>query len=243
MTIKAPLLSVRGLSKSFGGLRALSNVDFDVMQGEIFGIIGPNGAGKTTLFSCLSGLHKPTAGQAHFAGRRIDGMRPHDICHLGIARTFQIVRPFNGMSVLENVKVAAFARHAASAQAEHHAYLALEKIGLDHLANRDAERLSVAEMRRLEIARAIATEPKLLLLDEMLAGLTATEATALCDQIRDINARGVTIVMVEHSVPIISQLCGNSVVLYFGEVLAQGTTRDVLSDVRVQEAYLGSTAS
>lgn len=243
MSAQQPLLAVAGLNKTFGGLKAVSDVSFGVMPGEIFGIIGPNGAGKTTLFNCLSGLLPLSAGSVHFEGRRIDGMRPHDICRLGLARTFQIVRPFHGMSVLENVKVASFARHPSSAAAEHHARLALGRIGMAHLADLDAERLSVAEMRRLEIARAIATEPRLLLLDEMLAGLTPTEAAALCEQIQRINAEGITIVMVEHSVPIISQLCGNAIVLNFGELLASGNTRAVLADARVQDAYLGSSVS
>ena len=239
---REPLLRVSGLGKAFGGLKAVSDVSFSVEAGEIFGIIGPNGAGKTTLFNCLSGLLAPSAGTVTLSGRRIDGMRPHDICRLGLARTFQIVRPFHGMSVLENVKVAAYGRHPASADAERHALIALQRIGMAHLAPVDAERLSVAEMRRLEIARALATEPRLLLLDEMLAGLTATEAAALCDQIRDVNASGVTIVMVEHSVPIISDLCGNAIVLNFGEMLASGTVQAVLADRDVQEAYLGSVA-
>lgn len=243
MSAGQPLLAVSGLGKSFGGLKAVSDVSFSVMPGEIFGIIGPNGAGKTTLFNCLSGLLPLSAGTVHLDGRRIDGMRPHEICKLGLGRTFQIVRPFHGMSVLENVKVAAFGRHPSSAAAEHHARLALGRIGMTHLADLDAERLSVAEMRRLEIARAIATEPRLLLLDEVLAGLTATEAAELCDHILRVKAEGITIVMVEHSVPIVSQLCGNAIVLNFGETLASGTTRSVLADARVQEAYLGSAVS
>ncbi|MBP2229415.1 ABC-type branched-subunit amino acid transport system ATPase component [Azospirillum agricola] len=239
----APILEVRDLGKSFGGLRALSGVSFAVPAGAVFGIIGPNGAGKTTLFNCLSGLLKPSGGQILFEGRRIDGLRPHDICRLGLARTFQIVRPFKGMSVIENVMVASYGRYPASADAERHAFEALRAIAMDHLAGTDAERLSVAEMRRLEIARAIATEPRLLLLDEMLAGLTATEAGALCDQIVELNRRGITIVMVEHSVPVISRMCARSVVINFGSLLAEGATQDVLRDPRVQDAYLGSAAA
>ncbi|NYZ16155.1 ABC transporter ATP-binding protein [Azospirillum sp. RWY-5-1] len=236
------ILEVTDLGKFFGGLRALSGVCFTVWRGEIFGIIGPNGAGKTTLFNCLSGALKPSTGRIGLDGRRIDGLHPHDICRLGLARTFQIVRPFQGMTVLGNVMVAAYGRHPATADAEHHAHEALRSIGMAHLAHLDAERLSVAEMRRLEIARAIATEPRLLLLDEMLAGLTATEAAALCDQIVALNGRGITIVMVEHSVPVISRMCARSIVLNFGTLLAEGTTQDVLRDPRVQEAYLGSAA-
>ena len=236
------LLEVRGLTKRFRGLKAVSEVGFAVPQGAIVALIGPNGAGKTTTFNLIAGVFPPDEGEVVLADRTITGLRPNRICAAGIGRTFQIVRPFQGMTVLGNVMVAAYGRHPATADAEHHAQEALRSIGMAHLAHLDAERLSVAEMRRLEIARAIATEPRLLLLDEMLAGLTATEAAALCDQIVALNARGITIVMVEHSVPVISRMCARSIVLNFGTLLAEGTTQDVLRDPRVQEAYLGSAA-
>jgi branched-chain amino acid transport system ATP-binding protein len=218
-------------------------VSFAVESGEIFGIIGPNGAGKTTLFNCLSGLIPPSSGQVSFAGRRIDGLRPHDICRLGLARTFQLVRPFHGMSVVENVMVASYGRYRQPAEARAHALLALERVGMRRLAEQDAERLSVAELRRLEIARAIATEPQMLLLDEMMAGLTATESDELCQQVVALNRGGMTVLMVEHSVPIVRRLCGNAIVLNFGAMLARGHVEDVLADPAVQDAYLGSAAA
>ncbi len=236
------LLDIDGVGKSFGGLTALRDVRFQVPQGAIMGIIGPNGAGKTTLFNCISGLMKPDTGCVRFGGREIQGLRPHRICRLGLARTFQIVRPFRGMSVLENVKVAAFARHDRGPAAEAHARAVLADLGMAHMADTDAGILGVADLRRLEIARALATDPQVLLLDEMLAGLTATEAAALCDQIRALRDRGLTILLVEHSVPVVQALCDRAVVLNFGEVLTQGRTAEVLADERVQEAYLGSAA-
>jgi branched-chain amino acid transport system ATP-binding protein len=236
------LLDIDGVGKSFGGLTALRDVRFQVPQGAIMGIIGPNGAGKTTLFNCISGLMKPDTGRVRFAGREIQGLRPHRICRLGLARTFQIVRPFRGMSVLENVKVAAFARHDRDAAAEARARAVLADLGMAHMADTDAGILGVAELRRLEIARALATDPQVLLLDEMLAGLTATEAAALCDQIRALRDHGLTILLVEHSVPVVQALCDRAVVLNFGELLTEGRTADVLADERVQEAYLGSAA-
>ncbi len=236
------LLDVDGIGKSFGGLTALRDVAFQVPQGAIMGIIGPNGAGKTTLFNCISGLMKPDAGRVRFGGREIQGLRPHRICRLGLARTFQIVRPFRGMSVLENVKVAAFARHDRGPAAEARARAVLADLGMAQMAATDAGILGVAELRRLEIARALATDPQVLLLDEMLAGLTATEAAALCDQIRTLRDRGLTILLVEHSVPVVSALCDRAVVLNFGEVLTEGATAAVLADARVQDAYLGSAA-
>ncbi len=241
--MSTPLLQVSDLGRSFGGLQALSDVSFSVEAGEVFGIIGPNGAGKTTLFNCISGLIPPSTGSVRFAGQRIDTMRPHDICRLGLARTFQLVRPFHGMTVVENVMVASYGRYRQPAEARAHAFLALERVGMQDLAEEDAERLSVAEMRRLEIARAIATEPRLLLLDEMMAGLTATESDHLCEQVLALNRSGITVIMVEHSVPIIRRLCGNAIVLNFGAMLARGHVEEVLADPAVQDAYLGSAAA
>ena len=237
------LLEVRGVSKSFGGLAALKNVSFHVGQNELFAIIGPNGAGKTTLFNCIAGALKLSAGEILFEGRRIEGRPPHEICQRGLVRTFQIVQPFRGMTVVENVKVAAFARHSSSAEAEKAAYHVLDRLGMDSLASSDAEELNVAQLRRLEIARALATEPKLLLLDEMLAGLTSTEATAMCDQIRELPRHGIAVIVVEHSIPVVRSLCERAVVITFGEVLAEGATHDIIADPRVQEAYLGKAES
>jgi len=238
-----PLLQLHGVSKSFGGLHALSDVTFAVDAAEIFAIIGPNGAGKTTLFNCIAGATAPTSGEILFDGSRIDGRRPHEVCQRGLARTFQIVKPFRGMTVLENVKVAAFSRHRTGAAAEAAAERVLARMGMLDVADVDAEELGVAQLRRLEIARALATQPKLLLLDEMLAGLTAIEASAMCDRIRQLPEDGIAVIVVEHSIPIVSRLCPRAVVLTFGKVLLQGPTREVIADSRTQEAYLGTARS
>jgi len=181
------------------------------------------------------------AGQVRFDGTRIDGAPPHEICRHGLVRTFQIVKPFRGMTVAENVKVAAFSRHPSAREAERAARRVLEDVGMDELADVDADTLNVAQLRRLEIARALATEPRLLLLDEMLAGLTGPEAQAMCEQIRGLAARGIAVIVVEHSVPVVLSLCENALVLNFGEMLTHGRTAEVIRDPRVQEAYLGST--
>jgi len=234
-----PCLSVKGLIKAFGGLTALGNVGFEVDERSIFGIIGPNGAGKTTLFSCLSGLLCPDAGSIVFHGAELAGQAPAAVCRHGIARTFQIVRPFHGMTVLENVMVGAFFRHRARAAARRAAEGVLEQLGMQALAARDAASLGVADLRALEVARCLATEPKLLLLDEMLAGLTRPEAERMGRKIQDLRDGGMTIMLVEHSVPAIASLCDRVLVLNFGEVLAQGPTDGVLRDPAVEAAYLG----
>ena len=233
------LLQLKAVGKSFGGLRALDNVSFSVAAGEIFAIIGPNGAGKTTLFNCIAGALRPTDGEILFDGRRIDGRPPHEICAYGLVRTFQIVKPFRGMTVLENIKVAAFARHARPREAEAAAHRVLAHLGMEAFAETDADELNVAQLRRLEIARALATQPRLLLLDEMLAGLTPAEAAAMCDLIRELPRQGIAVIVVEHSIPVVRSLCERAVVITFGEVLAEGLTADVIADPRVQEAYLG----
>jgi branched-chain amino acid transport system ATP-binding protein len=234
------LLRLSSVSKRFGGLQALSDVSFAVEAGEILAIIGPNGAGKTTLFNCIAGATAPTSGEILLDGHRIDGLRPHQLCERGLARTFQIVKPFRGMTVLENVKVAALSQHRSAAAAEAAASAMLEQLGMLGVAAVDAEELTVAELRRLEIARALATRPRLLLLDEMLAGLTVAEAAEMCDRIRRLPEDGIAVVVVEHSVPIVSRLCSRAVVLDFGRVLMEGPTADVIADPRTQAAYLGT---
>lgn len=233
------LLELRNVGKAFGGLKALNDVSFSVAPGEIFAIIGPNGAGKTTLFNCIAGAMAPTQGEILFRDRRIDSRPPHEICARGLVRTFQIVKPFRGMTVLENVKVAAFVRHRHAADAAAAARRVLVHLGMEAFAETDADELNVAQMRRLEIARALATEPKLLLLDEMLAGLTPAEAQAMCDLIRELPKQGIAVIVVEHSIPVVRSLCERAVVITFGEVLAEGPTTEVIADPRVQEAYLG----
>ncbi|MFC3051921.1 ABC transporter ATP-binding protein [Kordiimonas pumila] len=237
------LLDVQSISKSFGGLKALQDVHFSVDENEIFAVIGPNGAGKTTLFNCLSGALHPDSGQILFEGERIEHLPPHTICKRGLARTFQIVKPFRGMTVLENVQVAAFAKHKTTLAARKAAAAVLEELDIASKAYVDAGELNVSELRSLEIARALATEPRLLLLDEMLAGLTKAEADALCAKIRLLPSRGIAVIVVEHSVPVISSLCERSVVIDFGQVLLCGPTAEVIKDERVQGAYLGKVAS
>ena len=233
------LLALDGVGKSFGGLQAVRDVSFAVGEGEIFAIIGPNGAGKTTLFNCIAGALRPTTGSIVFGGTRIDRARPHRICRLGLVRTFQIVKPFRGMTVAENVRVAAHAREPRAAGADAVARATIERVGLGPYADLDADTLNVAQTRRLEIARALATRPRMILLDEMLAGLTATETAALCDELRRLPAEGVSLVVVEHSIPVVSALCERAIVIDFGATLAAGRTRDVIRDPRVQDAYLG----
>jgi branched-chain amino acid transport system ATP-binding protein len=233
------LLSVTGLGKHFGGLRALSDVSLSVAAGRITGVIGPNGAGKTTLFACISGLHHPDAGSIHFNGQRIDGLPPHRVCGLGVARTFQLVRPFEGLSVLDNVTVGALLRHRRADAARASAHAVLEQLGLTHLADRAADGLGVADLRAMEVARALATEPRLLLLDEMLAGLTAVEAGAMHERFVQLRERGLGLLLIEHSVPTVTALCDQVTVLDFGRVIAQGSPAEVLADAQVQQAYLG----
>ncbi|RYX90303.1 MAG: ABC transporter ATP-binding protein [Comamonadaceae bacterium] len=233
------LLEATGVSKAFGGLQALKGVDLQVRRGEIVGVIGPNGAGKTTLFGCLSGFHRSDAGQVTLCGERIDRSQPHDICRLGMARTFQLVRPFQGMTVLENVMVAAMVRHPATAVARDKAAHVLERTGIVHLAGRDASGLSLADLRAMEVARALATEPQLLLLDEMLAGLTPVEAEQMHERFLSLRDDGLGLLVIEHSVPTVTRLCDQVVVLDFGQVIASGTSAHVLANARVQEAYLG----
>lgn len=234
------LLNVQGVSKAFGGLKALHNVSLQVAAGQIVGVIGPNGAGKTTLFGCISGFHRCDSGTVTLAGVRTETLPPHSICRLGMGRTFQIVRPFEGMTVLENVMVGAMVRYPGTAKARDKASEVLHRVGISHLGDRDADGLSVADLRAMEVARALATEPKLLLLDEMLAGLTPVEAAQMHERFMRLRDEGLGLLVIEHSVPTVTALCDQVVVLNFGEVLAVGTASEVLADALVQEAYLGN---
>ncbi len=233
------LLEVRGLSKRFGGLQAVGGLDLAMAEGEMLGLIGPNGAGKTTVFNLLSGFLVPDAGEIRFSARRLEGLKPHAICRLGLARTFQIVRPFARLSVLDNVKVAALARHHAMAEALAAARAVLERVGLDGRAAEIAARLTLADRKRLELARALATEPTLLLLDEVMAGLNATEIDAMVRLIGAINAEGISVLLIEHNMRAVMSLSHRVIVLSFGEKIAEGTPPAVAADRRVIEAYLG----
>jgi branched-chain amino acid transport system ATP-binding protein len=233
------LLAVAGLAKRFGGLQAVRDLTFDVADGEIVALIGPNGAGKTTVFGMISGFLVPDAGDITFRGRSIVRLPPHRTCAMGIARTFQIMRPFPRLSVLRNVIIGALGRHADPAQAEARARDVLARVGLASRSQQPAGSLTLADRKRLELARAVATEPALLLLDEVMSGLTATETERMVELVRAINAGGVTILLIEHVMRAVMSLSQRIVVLNHGERIAAGQPEAVARDPRVIEAYLG----
>jgi branched-chain amino acid transport system ATP-binding protein len=233
------LLALEGVSKRFGGLQAVSHLSLAMAEGEILGLIGPNGAGKTTVFHLVSGFLAPDAGDIRFRGRRVVGLRPHAVCRLGLARTFQLVRPFPELTVLDNVAVGALGRHPRLAAARARARAVVERLGLGARAGTPAGALTLADRKRLELARALATEPALLLLDEVMAGLTPAETAALVDVVRDINAGGVSVLLIEHNLQAVMALSHRLVVLSFGEKIAEGPPAAVAADARVVEAYLG----
>jgi branched-chain amino acid transport system ATP-binding protein len=234
-----PLLEVRGVSKSFSGLRALWDVSLGVERGSIVGLIGPNGAGKTTLFNIVAGAMSPDVGSVVFDGDDVTGWKPHRAAQRGLGRTFQIMRPFNALSVLENVTVATLQRHRKRAQAREAAREVIERVGLTRWAERPASVLPTAGRRRLELARALALNPSLLLLDEVLAGLVPSERAKVVELLREINGEGITMLLVEHVMSAVMALSDRVVVLHHGEVLSTGTPREVTNDPRVIEAYLG----
>jgi len=235
------VLSAEDVSKRFGGLQALSNVTFAVEEGQILGLIGPNGAGKTTLFNILNAVYRPDGGRVVYRGRDIHGLRPYDVARLGIARTHQIVRPLNELTVRENVMVGGcFGRRGLGLRAAAEgAGATLELVGLDTRADQLAGTLNVAQKKRLELARALASDPDLLLLDEVLAGLNPAEITAMLDTIRLVRDRGVTIVIIEHVMHALMNVSDRVVALDYGRLIAQGTPGEVAADPAVIEAYLG----
>jgi branched-chain amino acid transport system ATP-binding protein len=239
--VPEPILSVRNVSKRFEGLLALAGVSFDVARGQIFGVIGPNGAGKTTLFSCIVGSLSPTSGEVRFRGARIDGLPNHVVVRRGVVRTHQVVRPFRDMTVEENVAVGAlFGRsHARGAAAVRTVAEVLEKTLLAHRAKALAGTLTIGELKRLEIARALATGPEVICLDEVMGGLNPSEILEAMSLIRAIRDSGVTVLMIEHHIHAVVGVSDRILVLNFGEVITEGTPQDVIANPEVITAYLG----
>jgi branched-chain amino acid transport system ATP-binding protein len=236
------ILEGAGVTKHFGGLTAVSRVDFHVDQGEIVGLIGPNGAGKTTLFNLISAALVPRSGIIHFKGEQISGLRPDQVCRKGVARTFQSVAVFAHLSVLNNVRLGLMFGTSAdigAAQAAGEAMELLEFVGLAHAAGRRALDLALADQKRLEVARALATRPELLLLDELIAGLNPTETEEVMKLVSGIRERGVTILMIEHVMKAIMSACDRIMVLHHGEKIAEGRPREIARSEKVVEVYLG----
>ena len=234
-----PLLKVENVTRRFGGLVANSAIDMEVRRGEILGLIGPNGAGKSTLFNIIAGAFPPSEGRILFEGADITRLSAPKRCRLGIARTFQVPRSFDTMTVIENVIVGGFVRHPSAAAARREALEVLDFAGLAPRADTPASELTPPEKRRLEVARALATQPRLLLLDEVFAGLTPSEARQGSELVKRVREKGITIVMVEHVMEVVMPLVDRAVVLDLGRVLAQGTPAEVVADPRVISAYLG----
>jgi branched-chain amino acid transport system ATP-binding protein len=237
-----PLLEIAGLSKSFGGLRALSDVTFTVAEGEIVGLIGPNGAGKTTLFSALAGLAKPTSGAVRLDGRDITGLKAHRIAKAGLVKTFQNIALFLECSVLDNVLTGGLMRHSVREARELGRHM-LARVGITGIANKLARDLSFPERARVEVARALCTEPRVLLLDEAMAALNPVEMDEFLDLLRSLRKEGLTLAVVEHHMRAIMALCDRIIVLNFGKVIAIGKPQQVAQDTAVVNAYLGRQAA
>jgi branched-chain amino acid transport system ATP-binding protein len=234
------ILQVQGITKSFKGLTAVADASFAVPQGSIVALIGPNGAGKTTCFNMIAGVFAPDSGQINFGGRKIQGLRPDQVCAAGIGRTFQIVKPFAGLSVLDNVMVGGFLKERTAAGARKVALEILRKLDLDAKAHLPASSLTLPDRKRLEVARALATRPRLLLLDEVMAGLRPTECDLMVEVFRELNrADGLTILLIEHVMRAVMALAQTVVVLHHGEIIASGTPAEVVRNAAVLECYLG----
>ncbi len=236
-------LAVRGMTKRFGGLVAVNDATLDVAEGSITGLIGPNGAGKTTLFAVVAGFETPTSGIVMLEGEDITGRKPHHLARMGLARTFQIVQPFAGLSVRENIAVGAFLRESKRSAAQAVAEQVAEQVGLTDQLDKPAAALTVAGRKRLEVARALATRPKLLLLDEVLAGLNPSEVRDIVPVVRAIRDSGVTVLMIEHVMQAVMNLCERVHVLAQGRIICSGTPAEVVAAPQVIEAYLGHGAA
>ena len=236
------ILEAERVTKYFGGLAAVHNVDFGINQGEIIGLIGPNGAGKTTLFNLISGALPLTSGETRFKGEKIVGLKPNQICNRGIARTFQLIELFGNMTVFENVLMGALfgmSKSVSESDAERESLALMEFVGLSRIAGGTAKELSVANQKRLEVARALATKPELLLLDEVMAGLTPAEVAEAMELVKKIRDRGVTIFMIEHVMKAIMSVCDRIMVLHHGVKIAEGTPGEITTSKKVIEIYLG----
>ena len=233
------ILTIENVTMRFGGMVALNGINAKLYEGEILGLIGPNGAGKTTLFNCITGELKPTGGKIYLGTHVISGQESNKICREGIGRTFQIVRPFNSMTVRENVAVSAMAKGMSVKHSLEKAQDVLESLGLTDIADMSPGSLTLSLKKRLEVARALASDPQILLLDEVMAGLNIHEMSAFSQLIQKINDSGVTIMIVEHIMQAVMTLCRRVIVLNFGKILTEGSTEQVMNDERVITAYLG----
>ncbi len=236
-----PILEINHVSKFFGGLAAVSDVSFSVEAGSIMGLIGPNGAGKTTLFNCITGYYPPSRGEVFFHGRRMNGLDPDKVCMLGMVRTWQKVRPLARLSVVDNVMVGALAHTSSLRTARALAMDQLRVVGLDHRADFTAGGLPIGERKKLEVARALATRPKLLLLDEVMGGLNPAESAEIIQLILDIKQQGLTQMVIEHDMKAIMRISDRIVVLTSGEKLMEGTPQEVVTNPDVITAYLGES--
>lgn len=233
------ILEVKSISKRFGGLQAVSQLSFSVRQGEILGLLGPNGAGKTTAFNLIAGTIQADEGEIEFGGKPIRGQRPHQICASGIARTFQLSKPFGGLTALENIMVGGFSRSRVRSRVRDEAYACLEFLGLAGRADTDAADLTAFDKRKLELGRALATRPRLLLMDEVVAGATPSEAGEMVELVRKIRDTGVTVLIVEHVMKVIMGLSDRVIVMEQGRLIADGAPADVVRMPQVLKAYFG----